>query len=63
MKLQNLDRDIQISDADVAALQQAASNLFETIVGMKQAMARGKDAWAKQAISLMMAENSDLTLD
>lgn len=61
--LNNLDRDIDISDQDIQALQQEASKLNKTVSEITQATRNGIDAWAKQALSLMLVENSDITID
>lgn len=61
--MKNLDRDIDISDQDVQSLQQEASKLNGTISEINQATRNGIDAWAKQALSLMLVENSEITID
>lgn len=61
--MQNLDRDIDISDQDMQALQQEASKLNKTISEIIQATRNGIDSWAKQALSLMLVENSEITVE
>lgn len=58
-----LDRDIDISDTDIQMLQQEASTLNKTISEINQATRYGIDTWAKQALSLMLVENSEITVD
>lgn len=61
--MKNLDRDIDISDQDIQALQQEASKLNKTITEITQAARNGIDHWAKQALSLMLVENSEITVE
>lgn len=61
--MKNLDRDIDISDQDIQALQQEASKLNGTISEINQATRNGIDNWAKQALSLMLVENSEITVE
>lgn len=63
VNIENLDRDIDISDPDMQALQQEASKLNKTITEITQAARNGVDHWAKQALSLMLVENSEITVE
>lgn len=62
-KLEKLDKDIDISDQDIQSLQQAALKLSNTIIEITQATKHGIDGWARQALSLMLVENSEITVD
>jgi hypothetical protein len=37
--------------------------LNSTIIKIKEAISRGKDAWAREAVAAMMQDNSELTID
>lgn len=61
--MNSLDRDIDITDADAQLIANEASNLQDTISDINTAVRRSIDAWARQALSLMLGENSDITID
>ena len=58
-----LDRDIDISDSDMQLLQQEAAKISKTISEIVQATRNGIDNWAKQSLSLMLVENSEISID
>lgn len=61
--MKSLDRDIDITDADIQSIVDEASRMQDTIADINTAVRRGIDAWAKQALSLMLVENSEITID
>ena len=58
-----IDRDIDISDQDAQTLANEASKLNKNIIEINQAIGSSIEAWAKQALSLMLVENSEITID
>lgn len=58
-----IDRDIDISDQDVQILSTEASKLNKTIIEINQAIDNSLETWARQALSLMLVENSEITID
>lgn len=61
--IRNLDRDIDISDQDIQALQEQASKLNGTIIEIKLATSANIDNLARQTLSLMLGEHSEITID
>lgn len=57
------ERDINISDQDMDSLQREATRLSNTISEITTAVSRGIDNWAKQTLSLMLVENSEIAID